>query len=353
MTAFNIRRRSCAGISALTGVALLGIGFATGSTQADPVADFYHGKTLSLIIGTSSGNDYDFRGRLLARHMARHIPGEPTIVPQNMPGAGGIKAANYLASIAPHDGTTLHMIMSNMMSSEAIGAQGAQFDTRKFFWVGNTSSTPNVTVSWYKSGVTSIEQVKTRQLIVGAPGGTVGVIYATAMNGLLGTKFKIVTGYPGGNEVNLALERGEIDGRASNSWASWKTTHPDWVKDQKIIVLVQVGLKRAPDLPDVPLLSELAGNDMDRQVLTFLSADTAIARALVTTPDTPPERVAALRRAFDETMRDPAFLAEADQATLDVIPLGGAESQRIADSIVNTPPEVIARAKLLLGDLLK
>ena len=353
MTAFNIRRRSCAGISALTGVALLGIGFATGSTQADPVADFYHGKTLSLIIGTSSGNDYDFRGRLLARHMARHIPGEPTIVPQNMPGAGGIKAANYLASIAPHDGTTLHMIMSNMMSSEAIGAQGAQFDTRKFFWVGNTSSTPNVTVSWYKSGVTSIEQVKTRQLIVGAPGGTVGVIYATAMNGLLGTKFKIVTGYPGGNEVNLALERGEIDGRASNSWASWKTTHPDWVKDQKIIVLVQVGLKRAPDLPDVPLLSELAGNDMDRQVLTFLSADTAIARALVTTPDTPPERVAALRRAFDETMRDPAFLAEADQATLDVVPLGGAESQKIADSIVNTPPEVVARAKLLLGDLLK
>jgi tripartite-type tricarboxylate transporter receptor subunit TctC len=284
MTASNIGLTSLA----LTGLILAGIGVATGSAQADPVADFYHGKTLSLIIGTSSGNDYDFRGRLLARHMARHIPGEPTIVPQNMPGAGGIKAANYLASIAPHDGTTLHMIMSNMMSSEAIGAQGVQFDTRKFFWVGNTSSTPNVTVSWYKSGVTSIEQVKSRQLIVGAPGGTVGVIYATAMNGLLGTKFKIVTGYPGGNEVNLALERGEIDGRASNSWASWKTTHPDWVKDHKIIVLVQVGLKRAPDLPDVPLLSELAGNEMDRQVLTFLSADTAIARALVTTPDTRP-----------------------------------------------------------------
>jgi tripartite-type tricarboxylate transporter receptor subunit TctC len=353
MTAFSIRRRSYSGISALAGLVLAGIGVATGPAQADPVADFYHGKTLSLIIGTSSGNDYDFRGRLLARHMARHIPGEPTIVPQNMPGAGGIKAANYLASIAPHDGTTLHMIMSNMMSSDAIGAQGVQFDTRKFFWVGNTSSTPNVTVSWYKTGVTSIEQVKTRQLIVGAPGGTQGVLYATAMNGVLGTKFKIVTGYPGGNEVNLALERGEIDGRASNSWASWKTTHPDWVKEKKIIVLVQVGLKRAPDLPDVPLLYELAGNDMDRQVLTFLSADTAIARALVTTPDTPPERVAALRRAFDETMRDPAFLAEADQATLDVVPLGGAESQKIADSIVNTPPEVIARAKLLLGDLLK
>jgi tripartite-type tricarboxylate transporter receptor subunit TctC len=334
-------------------MAVLGISVASVSARADQVADFYHGKTLNLIIGTSSGNDYDFRGRLLARYLGRHLPGEPTIIPQNMPGVGGVKAANYLATIAPHDGTTLHMIMSNMMSSEAIGAQGVQFDTRKFFWIGNTSSTPNVTVSWYKSGVTSIEQVKTRQLIVGAPGGTVGVIYATAMNGLIGTKFKLVTGYPGGNEVNLALERGEIDGRASNSWASWKSTHPDWVKDKKIIVLVQIGLKRAPDLADVPLLYELAHDDMDRQVLTFLSADTAIARSLVVTPDTPPERVEALRRAFDATMRDPEFLAEADKALLDIDPKTGEEAQKIADSIVNTPPDVVARAKALLGDLLK
>ena len=348
MIASIIRRPFRAGI-----MAALGVSVAAVAAHADPVADFYRGKTLNLIIGTSSGNDYDFRGRLLARYLGRHLPGEPTIIPQNMPGVGGVKAANYLATIAPHDGTTLHMIMSNMMSSEAIGAQGVQFDTRKFFWIGNTSSTPNVTVSWYKSGVTSIEQVKTQQLIVGAPGGTAGVIYVTAMNGLIGTKFKLVTGYPGGNEVNLALERGEIDGRASNSWASWKSTHPDWVKDKKIIVLVQIGLKRAPDLADVPLLYELAHNDADRQVLTFLSADTAIARSLVATPDTPPERVEALRRAFDATMRDPDFLAEAEKAQLDVDPMPGAEAQKIADSIVNTPPDVVARAKALLGDLLK
>ncbi|HEY6255195.1 MAG TPA: tripartite tricarboxylate transporter substrate-binding protein [Xanthobacteraceae bacterium] len=335
------------------GAALAAIVIAAASAQADQVADFYHGKTLNLIIGTSTGNDYDFRARLLARHLGRHIPGEPTIVPQNMPGVGGVKAANYLASIAPHDGTALHMIMSNMMSSEAIGAQGVQFDTRKFFWVGNTTSTPNVTVSWYKSGVTSIDQLKTRELIVGAPGGTAGVIYATAMNGLLGTKFKLVTGYPGGNEVNLAMERGEIDGRASNSWASWKSTRPDWVAEKKIIVLVQVGLKRAADLADVPLLFELAGNDMDRQVLTFLSADTSIARALVTAPDTPPERVAALRRAFDATMQDPEFLAEAEKAKMDIDPMRGEESQKVADAIVNTPPAVVMRAKTLLGDLLK
>jgi tripartite-type tricarboxylate transporter receptor subunit TctC len=343
-----VRRRFCAGV-----VALLGLGVAAGSARADQVADFYHGKTLNLIIGTSSGNDYDFRARLLARHLGKHIPGEPAIVPQNMPGVGGVKAANYLATIAPRDGTSLHMIMSNMMASEAIGAQGVQFDARKFFWIGNTTSTPNVTVSWYNSGVTSIEQVKTRELIVGAPGGTVGVVYATAMNRLIGTRFKIVTGYPGGNEVNLAMERGEIDGRASNSWASWKSTRPDWVKDKKINVLVQVGLQRAPDLADVPLLYELASNDMERQVLTFLSADTAIARALVTAPDAPPERVAALRRAFDDTMRDPEFLAEADKALLDIVPMSGADAQKIADSIVNTPPQVVARAKMLLGDLLK
>jgi tripartite-type tricarboxylate transporter receptor subunit TctC len=348
MIASIIRRPFRAGI-----LAVLGVSVAAVAAHADPVADFYRGKTVNLIIGTSSGNDYDFRGRLLARYLGRHLPGEPTIIPQNMPGVGGVKAANYLATIAPHDGTTLHMIMSNMMSSEAIGAQGVQFDTRKFFWIGNTSSTPNVTVSWYKSGVTSIEQVKTQQLIVGAPGGTVGVIYATVMNALIGTKFKLVTGYPGGNEVNLALERGEIDGRASNSWASWKSTHPDWVKDKKIIVLVQIGLKRAPDLADVPLLYELAHNDADRQVLTFLSADTAIARSLVATPDTPPERVEALRRAFDVTMRDPDFLAEAEKAQLDVDPMPGAQAQKIADSIVNTPPDVVARAKALLGDLLK
>jgi tripartite-type tricarboxylate transporter receptor subunit TctC len=348
MIAFSFCRRARSGI-----IALAGIWLAAASARADQVADFYHGKTLNLIIGTSSGNDYDTRGRLLARHLGRHIPGEPTIVPQNMPGAGGVKAANYLATIAPHDGTVLHMIMSNMMSSEAVGAQGVQFDTRKFFWIGNTTSAPNVTVSWYKSGITTIEQVKTRELIVGAPNGTAGVLYVTAMNGVLGTRFKLVTGYPGGNEVNLALERGEIDGRASNSWGSWKSTHPDWVKDKKIIVLVQVGLKRAPDLADVPLLLELANNDMDRQVLTFLSADTAIARALVTTPDTPPERIEALRRAFDATMRDPEFLAEADKALSDIVPMRGEESQKIADSVVNTPPAVVARAKALLGDLLK
>ena len=256
----RIRRRIFLGASLTFGVAQIVSSFVDLRAQAgspmnadighrppeEPIARFYRGKTLSLIIGTSSGNDYDFRARLLARYLGRYIPGHPMIVPQNMPSAGGVKAANYLASIAPRDGTVLHMIMSNIMMSEAIGVEGVQFDTRKFFWIGNTISTPVVTVAWYTSGITTLEQVKTKQLIVGAPAGTAGVVYCTAMNRLLGTKFKIVTGYPGGDEVNLAMERGEVQGRASNSWASWKSTQSEWVRDKKIIVLVQIELSAHP-----------------------------------------------------------------------------------------------------------
>jgi tripartite-type tricarboxylate transporter receptor subunit TctC len=333
-------------ILSLTAVAL-------SSAQADPVADFYRGKQVTMVIGTSNGNDYDFRARLVARYIGKHIPGEPAIIPQNMPGAGGVKAANWLAAIAPRDGTTLHMIMTNMMQAQAVGTHGIQFDTRKFRWVGNTTSTPNVTNSWYTTGVTKIEQVKDKQFILGAPAGTAGVTYGTVMNALVGTKFKIVTGYPGGNEVNLAMERGEVDGRGSNSWASWKSTKPEWLAQKKITMLVQVGLKRDPDLPDVPLLLDLVSNDLDKKLMTFISAETAISRAVVTTEGVPPERLEALRRAFNATMKDPQFLAEAEKAKMDIQPMTGGDAQVVADSIVNTPPEVIARAKVVLGDLLK
>jgi tripartite-type tricarboxylate transporter receptor subunit TctC len=331
---------------AFAGLALL----AALPAAADPIADFYHGKTLTMIVGTSAGNDYDYRARLVARFMGHHIPGEPSIVPRNMPGAGGVVAANDLATIEPHDGTVLHMIMSNMMANQAMALPGIKFDTRKFFWIGNTTSTPNVMVAWHTTGVTTIEQAKQKQLTMGAPTGTAGVTYVEAMNALVGTKFKLVTGYPGGNEVNLAMERGEVDGRASNSWASWKSTKPDWITEKKMNVLVQIGVKRDPDLKDVPLLLELARNDADRAVLTFLSNETAIARSLVAAPGTPPERVAALRHAFDETMKDPGFLAEAAKTKMDISPVPGAEAQKIADAIVNTPADVVARARKLLGD---
>ena len=316
--------------------------------QAQDVADFYRGKSLSLVIGTSPGNDYDYRGRLIARYMGKYIPGEPTIVPRNMPGGGGIQAGNWLAKIAPRDGTVLHMIMQNMMAAQAVQAPGIEFDTRKFIWLGNTTSAPNVINTWHTTGVTKVEQVKTREVLLGAPMGTAGALYPVLINTVAGTKFRVVTGYPGGNEVNLAMERGEVEGRGSNSWASWKSTKPDWLKEKKINILVQVALVRHPDLPDVPLLMELATNESDRKLLEFFSSDTDLSRSLVTTQDVPAERVAALRKAFDAMVKDADFLAEAAKAAMDISPGTGEASQKIADSIVNTPADVLARAKALI-----
>jgi tripartite-type tricarboxylate transporter receptor subunit TctC len=332
----------------LFATATLGFVLGAGMANAQSVADFYRGKTITMLIGTSPGNDYDFRARLISRYLGKYIPGEPTIVPRNMPGGGGVQAANWVAKLAPRDGTVLHMIMQNMMAAQALQTPGVEFDTRTFQWIGNTTSTPNVINTWYTTGVTKIEQVKTREVVVGAPMGTAGFLYPTLLNHVAGTKFKIVTGYPGGNEVNLAMERGEVEGRGSNAWASWKSTKPEWVRDKKLNILVQVGLKRASDLPDVPLLMELASNDADRKLLEFFSADTALSRSFVTTPGTPADRVQALRHAFDQMMKDPDFLAEAAKAQMDMSPASGEESQKIADAIVNTPKDVLTRAKELV-----
>jgi hypothetical protein len=272
--------------------------FATPAA-ADQVADFYRGKSLSMVIATSPGGDYDIRARLVARHMGRHIPGEPAIIPRNMPGA--------------------------------------------------VTNSPNVVNSWYLTGIKTIQDVMERELVVGAPGtNTASVYYPRIMNSLIGTRFKIVPGYPGGNDVNLAMERGEVGGRGSNSWASWKATHPDWIAQKKIYILVQVALARSPELADIPLMTELARNEDDRKVLAFVSADTEINRAVVTTPETPPERVEALRRAFDATMKDPLFRAEAEKAGMDINPSTGEEAQRVADFIANTSAAVVTRAKALL-----
>ena len=319
------------------------------SATADPVADFYRGKTLTMVVATSPGGDYDLRARLLARHMSRHLPGEPAIIARNMPGAVGLQAANWLATLAARDGTVLHAIMQNMSQHQALGGGKVEFDTRKFFWIGNTTDSPNVVNSWHTTGIRTIQDVMERELVVGAPGtATSSVYYPKAMNALVGTKFKIVSGYSGGNVVNLAMERGEVGGRGSNSWASWKSTKPHWLAEKKIFILVQIALKRHPELADVPLMTELARNEDDRKVLQFLSADTGITRAFVTAPDTPPERVAALRRAFDATMKDPQFLAEAEKAGMDISPATGEEAQKVAEEIADTEPAVLARAKAIL-----
>ena len=319
------------------------------AAHAQPAADFYKGKTISMVIGLSPGGDYDLRARMLTRHMPRNIPGAPAMVPRNMPGAGGLAAANWLMKVAPRDGTSILMVTQNMPLAQALKLQGVEFDARQFNWLGNTTDTPNVITVWAASGVKTVEDAKKREMSIAATGvGTGAYYYPVAANAVAGTKFKMVPGYPGGNEMNLAMERGEVEGRGSNSWAAWKATRPQWIAEKKIVNLVQIGLKRHPELADVPLLLELASNDLDRRAMALISAETAIARAIATTPGAPADRVEALRRAFDATMKDPEFLREAEQQNFDISPASGEEVQKIVAEIVEAGPDVVARAKSII-----
>jgi len=315
----------------------------------DSIESFYKGKTISLVVGSAAGGGYDFYARLVARHLGRFIPGNPIVVVRNMPGGGGVVASNWLAKVAPRDGTVISMLMQTASMNQALGMGQIQYDVRELGWIGNTSDTPSVVTVWHTAGARTIEDAKTREIVLGGTVGTASVIYPNVLNELVGTKFKVVTGYPGGNQINLAMESGEVQGRGSNSWSSWKSTRPEWVAEHKIYNLVQIALKRAPDLQDVPLMMELAQNDFDRAVLRFLSADTAIARAMVTTPGVPADRLAALRTAFDESMKLPALLEEANKLQMDLSWLSGEDSHKIATSIVEADPKVIERAKAIIG----
>lgn len=330
--------------------ALVALAASAIPAAAQTVEEFYRGKQISLVIGTSPGGDYDLRGRMLARYMGRYIPGNPTIVPRNMPAGVGLQAANWLATVAPKDGTSLHMVMQNMPMHQVLGGQNADFDTAKFNWIGNTTNSPNTVATWHTTGVRTIDDARKKEVIVGAPGtATASVYYPMVMNALLGTKFKIIAGYPGGNDVNLAMERGEVGGRGSNSWASWISTKPDWIKEGKVHMLVQIGLAKHPDMPNVPLLMDLAANEADRAVLRFMSADTAFSRALATTPDVPADRVEALRRAFDASLKDADLVAESEKAQRDLSADRGEDVQKVVVELINTPPAVIERTKAILA----
>src|SRR5262245_9909489 len=272
------------------------------------IAEFYAKRTVTIAVGFSAGGNYDLHARLVARHIGKHIPGNPTVVVQNMPGAGSRRLANTLANVGPHDGTMIGVPNQGIPMDQAIGAEGVQYDARKFHWIGASTDEVNVLWAWHKNPVLSVEQARQREMVVGATGpGSPTYFYPRIMNTLLGTKYKVVSGYPGSNELDFAIEREEVGGRIVG-WSSVKITR-DWVETRKAVVLVQMGLRRAPELADVRLLHELATNDKDRLTLEFLSLAAALGRPFFMPPATPPERVAAMRAAFAATMKDPAFLA--------------------------------------------
>jgi tripartite-type tricarboxylate transporter receptor subunit TctC len=325
---------------------------ASGTAVAQSsVETFYKGKLIDLYIGFTPGGTYDSYARLVAQFMGDHIPGKPKIVPRQMVGAGSRAAATHIFAIAPKDGTQLATADQAIAMQQVLNDPGIQFDANKFIWIGNPIADNNTMAAWTASGVTSLDQAKAHEYVVGANGITASAQYPQALNVLLGTKFKIITGYPGGTDINLAMERGEVAIRGQNSWSSWKSQHMDWIKEKKITMLVQIGLAKDKELPDVPLMMDLATTPDDRAALKLLSAPTAIGRPIFTTPGVPQERVDALRKAFDETMTDPAFLAAAKKSNMDLNPVDGAELQRIVADLFATPPSAVQRLKQILAPL--
>lgn len=314
--------------------------------QAQPVADFYRGKTVNMLIGVGVGGEYDLQARLVARHLGKHIPGNPNVVPQNMVGAGGINMANHLYNTVQRDGTFIAMMGNNFPASQAVGSKTVKFDAGKMQWLGTIAPVVETMAVWHTAGVKSIDDLRKRETVAGASGrGAITYFYPMMMNAFLGTKFKIVTGYPGGNQINLAMERGEVEAR-NNTWSSWKATKPQWVKDKQIYVVAQAG-PRASDL-DAPSVEELARTPDDRLTIELIVSGTQLGRPFATTPDVPADRLAALRDAFRATMKDPEFLKDAAQMGFEVNPVYGEPMQKIVEKVLSTPKPLAERAKEFL-----
>jgi len=342
----RLRDRSLAIAAVFTGAAIT---LAPNDiANAQTVEDFYRGKTIDLIIGYSPGGGYDVYARLVIRHLVNHLPGKPQAVARNMTGGGSRVAANYLYNVANKEGLVVGIVDQSLALSQVFGEPALKLDASKFNYIGNPITDNNTMASWHTTGITRWEQAKEREVSLGATGPNTSAWYGKAMNAMLGTRFKIITGYPGGNDINLALEKGEVDVRGSNAWASWKGTRPHWLAEKKINILVQIGLERDPELPTVPLLMELPTDAGDRAALKLLSAPTDVGRPLFTPPGVPADRVKALRAAFDAAMKDPHFIAEANVAKLDLKPVPGEKLQQIVNDIVATPPAVVARLKSVL-----
>lgn len=305
-------------------------------------AEFYQGKQVTILVGFSTGGTYDATARLFARHLGKYLPGKPTVIVRNQPGAGSMIATNSLYASAPKDGTTLGVIGGGIVLEPLLGNPQANYDPRRFNWIGGRTRDHFLCLVWHTVPVQTLQDVMKRETIVGATGpGSRTLTYPRALNELLGTKFKVVAGYPGGNEITLALERGEVEGYCGWALGSIKTRAPDWIRDGKIRPLAQFAMSKAADLPDVPLASDLARTDRERRAIEFFAADSVLAWPLVAPPDVPAERLAEIRAAFDATMKDPQLLAEAASQGLDVDPVSGDEITALVRRLYDTPPDVL------------
>jgi tripartite-type tricarboxylate transporter receptor subunit TctC len=334
-------------IVTFAGAALIALG--TISAHAQSVAEFFKGRTVEIYVGYSVGGGYDLYARLLARHIGKHIPGNPTVIVKNMEGAASLRLANWLYQVGPKDGTVFGTIGRGTAFDPVLGLNGAQFDGTRFTWIGSANDEVSVCVAWYTSGVKTFDDARTKELTIGGNGPSDDTVqFPRVLNAVLGTKFKVISGYPGGNDVLLAMERGEVQGRCGWSWSSAKIAHQAWIDDKKINVLIQLSLAKHPDLPDVPLITDFATSEEQKQISKLIFGRQVMGRPFLAPPGVPADRAEALRRAFMDTMSDREFLADAESSQFEITPVSGERVQMLVKEIYGTPTEIGHKAAAIL-----
>jgi tripartite-type tricarboxylate transporter receptor subunit TctC len=317
----------------------------TPPAAADPIADFYKGKQINWILSAGAGGGYSAYALAFAPYFSQHIPGKPHIVVQNMPGAGGIRAMLYLQSVAPKDGTTIGLVHSSVPFAPLYGIKGANFDPRQMNWIGSINAATGICVSWTASGITTWQDLLNKEFIVGGTGaGSQMETMPAMLDKLFGTRIKVISGYKGGNDVYLAMERGEVQGRCGGLISSIKSTRPDWFPKKKVSVPIQIALDRDPEFPDAPALIEFAKDQGTSDVLKLVLAPMGMDRPILAPPGTPAAMVAALRAAFHETMNDPAFIAEAERQHLEIAEVSGEKVADLLKAAYALPPDVVKAA---------
>ena len=327
-----------AGAAAIAAATMLGF-FATPAAAQD----FYAGKQITLICGAAVGGGYDALSRLLARHLGKHIPGNPTIIVQNMPAAGSLVAVNHIYSAAPKDGTVISLIQRGMLTIKLINPGQTRFEVEKLNWVGSLADEVGVAFAWHTAAHKTAKDLFEKELIVGGHAGVDPELTPRLYNAVLGTKFKIILGYNGTADIGLAIERGEVAGIGDWSWSSLKKQKPDWIRDKKITVLLQSGLKNNPELPDVPNALDFAKTPSDRKILELFFTQKTAARPVIAPPGIPADRLAILRTAFAALAKDREFLADAEKSNLEVDPMAGEEVDKIVALIASAPADVVER----------
>lgn len=322
----------------------------TVGAKAQSVEEFYRGKTVTIAIGFTPGGGYDLYARLLARHLGKHIPGNPTIRPENMPGAGSLRAAKWLYEAAPRDGTAFGTIVSSAPFDPLFGNPEATFKATEFGYVGSANNEVSVCAFSKRSGARTVDDLRAKSLSVGGTGDTADTVqYPKLLNSVLGAKLKIVKGYPGGNEINLAMERGEVDGRCGWSWSSLRSTKKAEMDSGEIAVVLQLSSSKHADLPNVPLVTDFATKPDEKDLWRVYLGAQVLGRPYIAPPGLPADRLIALRRAFDATMADPEFVSEAERAGLEINPVKGEDVQKVVAEVYATDPAVVKRIQEILG----